>query len=154
VLVLGFSFSTQVISTSEMARGIESLLGPLERLRLPVHDGLMALVVAVRFLPFLAQSAERIAKAQAARGAEWAQGGGGTRNPLKALRNRARGLLPLLVPVFVTSLRRAETMAMAMDARGYASRARPTALMELRFGWRDALAVLVGLAVTVAMFLV
>ena len=137
VLVLGISFATQVLSTSELAHGLEALGAPLERAGLPVHDGVMALVVAVRFLPFLAQSAERIAKAQAARGAEWAQGRGG-------LAARARALLPLLVPVFVTSLRRAETMALAMDARGYASRAHPSALVELRFRRRDAAAVLLA----------
>jgi energy-coupling factor transport system permease protein len=105
-----------------------------------VHDGVMALVVAVRFLPFLAQSAERIAKAQAARGADWTRPISG-RNPFTRLWARVRALLPLLVPVFVTSLRRAETMALAMDARGYASRAHPTALVELNFTPRDALAV-------------
>lgn len=146
MLVMLISFATQVISTSEMARGLESLLSPLERLRLPVHDALMALVVAVRFLPFLAQSAERIAKAQASRGAEWAQGGGG-------LLGKVRALLPLLVPVFITSLRRAETMALAMDARGYASRTRPTSLMEFHFRWRDGLVVAAVLILAVAMFI-
>ena len=145
VLVLGISFATQVLSTSELAHGLEELFVPLERLGLPVHDGVMALVVAVRFLPFLAQSAERIAKAQAARGAEWAKGRGG-------LLGRVRMLLPLLVPIFVTSLRRAETMAMAMDARGYASRARPTALVELHFRRQDA--VVVGLAVCLAVAII
>ena len=146
-LVLGISFASQVLSTSELTHGMESLFRPLERVRLPVHDGVMALVVAVRFLPFLAQSAERIAKAQAARGAEWTRPASG-RNPFTRLWARARALLPLLVPVFVTSLRRAETMALAMDARGYASRAHPTALVEMRFTLRDGLAV--GLALILA----
>ncbi len=154
-LVLGISFASQVLSTSELTHGMESLFRPLERVRLPVHDGVMALVVAVRFLPFLAQSAERIAKAQAARGAEWTRPArpfgrtkGAGRNPFTRLWARARALLPLLVPVFVTSLRRAETMALAMDARGYASRAHPTALVEMRFTPRDGLAV--GLALILA----
>lgn len=147
VLVLGISFATQVLSTSELSHGIEELFAPLEKIGLPVHDGVMALVVAVRFLPFLAQSAERIAKAQAARGAEWAQGKGG-------LVGRVRMLLPLLVPVFVTSLRRAETMALAMDARGYASRAHPTALVELHFRRRDGLAVGIALGLAAAILLI
>ena len=150
-LVLGISFASQVLSTSEMTHGLESLFSPLERVRLPVHDGVMALVVAVRFLPFLAQSAERIAKAQAARGADWTRPISG-RNPFTRLWARARALLPLLVPVFVTSLRRAETMALAMDARGYASRAHPTALVELHFTPRDALAV--GLVIILAVIVV
>jgi energy-coupling factor transport system permease protein len=147
VLVLGISFATQVLSTSEMSHGTEALFAPLEKIGLPVHDGVMALVIAVRFLPFLAQSAERIAKAQAARGAEWAQGKGG-------LVGRVRMLLPLLVPVFVTSLRRAETMALAMDARGYASRAHPTALVELHFMKKDAIAIGLALAMAAAILII
>ena len=147
VLVLGISFATQVLSTSELAHGLEKLFDPLERVGLPIHDGVMALVVAVRFLPFLAQSAERIAKAQAARGAEWAQARGG-------LFGRVRMLLPLLVPIFVTSLRRAETMALAMDARGYASRAHPTALMELHFRRRDGVAVVIAACIAVAILVI
>ena len=146
-LVLGIGFASQVLSTSELTHGLEFLFSPLESVRLPVHDGVMALVVAVRFLPFLAQSAERIAKAQAARGAEWTRPVVG-RNPFIHLWARARALLPLLVPIFVTSLRRAETMALAMDARGYASRAHPTALVEMHFTPRDGLAV--GLALVLA----
>ena len=146
VLVLGISFATQVLSTSELAHGLEELFAPLERLGLPVHDAVMALVVAVRFLPFLAQSAERIAKAQAARGAEWGRGG--------RLLGRVRMLMPLLVPIFVTSLRRAETMALAMDARGYASRARPTALVEFHFRRRDAAAVVLAACLAAAIIVV
>jgi energy-coupling factor transport system permease protein len=135
-LVMGISFASQVLSVSELAHGLDVLFKPLARIKLPVHDGVMALVVAVRFLPFLAQSAERIAKAQAARGAQWTRGQGG-------LMGRVRGLLPLLVPVFVTSLRRAETMALAMDARGYASRGeQATALIEMQFTRRDGIAML------------
>lgn len=143
-LVVGISFASQVLSVSEMAHGLESLFAPLAGLKVPVHDAVMALVVAVRFLPFLTQSAERIAKAQAARGADWNRPAGG-RNPFKRLWARARSLLPLLVPIFVTSLRRAETMALAMDARGYASRAeRATSLIELRWSARESLALAVA----------
>lgn len=139
--ILAISFVGQVLSTSEMAHGLEKLFAPLEKLKIPVHDGVMAVTVAVRFLPFLAQSAERIAKAQASRGAQWTRVSGG-------LFRRVRAQLPLLVPIFVTSLRRAETMALAMDARGYASRAHPTSLVEMHFTPRDGLAV--GLALVLA----
>jgi energy-coupling factor transport system permease protein len=137
-MVIGITFAGQVLSTSELAHGIESMLSPLERAGLPVHDGVMVLLVTVRFLPFLAQSAERIAKAQASRGARWTRVGGG-------LLQRARATLPLLVPIFVTSLRRADVMALAMDARGYASRAHPTSLIEMRFTPRDALAIAISI---------
>jgi len=137
-VVLGISFSGQVLSVSAMAHGMEALFAPLEKLKLPVHDAVMAVVVAVRFLPFLALSAERIAKAQAARGAEWTRVKGG-------LFRRVRAQLPLMVPIFITSLRRAETMALAMDARGYASRTRQsTSLIAMRWTRQDSLAILIA----------
>ena len=147
VMVLGISFAGQVLSTSELAHGLDRLFSPLEKLKIPIHDGVMVVIVAVRFLPFLAQSAERIAKAQASRGAQWTRVGGG-------LFRRVRAQLPLLVPIFVTSLRRAETMALAMDARGYASRANPTSLVEMRFTLRDGLAVAVSLVLAAAIILI
>jgi len=144
--ILAISFAGQVLSTSEMAHGLDQLFSPLERFKIPVHDGVMVVIIAVRFLPFLTQSAERIAKAQASRGAQWTRVKGG-------LFRRVRAQLPLLVPIFVTSLRRAETMALAMDARGYASRARPTALVEMHFTSRDGLAVGISIALAAAVIL-
>lgn len=144
--IVWIQFAGLLLTTSELTHGLESLLSPLEALKIPVHDAVMAVMVAVRFLPFLAQSAERIAKAQAARGAQWGGGKGG-------LFARTRALLPLLVPIFVTSLRRAETMALAMDARGYASRAHPTAWVAMRFTPRDSVAIGLALAVAAATFL-
>ena len=140
-IVIGITFAGQVMSISELAHGLEGIFAPLERLRLPVHDGVMVVIIALRFLPFLAMSAERIAKAQASRGAQWTRVGG-------SLLRRVRASLTLLVPIFVTSLRRAETMALAMDARGYASRARPTSLVEMRFTPRDGLAVAAAFALS------
>jgi len=144
--ILAIIFAGQVLSTSEMAHGLDRLFAPLEKIKIPVHDGVMVVIVAVRFLPFLAQSTERIAKAQASRGAQWTKVGGG-------LFRRVRAQLPLLVPIFVTSLRRAETMALAMDARGYASRAHPTALVEMHFTPRDGLSVGLSLVLAAAVIL-
>ncbi len=146
-MVLGITFAGQVLSTSELAHGLDRLFSPLEKLKIPVHDGVMVVIVAVRFLPFLAQSAERIAKAQASRGAQWTRVSGG-------LFRRVRAQLPLLVPIFVTSLRRAETMALAMDARGYASRANPTSLVELRFTARDGIAVVIAALLAAAIIFI
>jgi len=87
--------------------------------------------------PFLAQTAERIAKAQASRGAEW---GTGSRNLLA----RVRQVIPLILPLFLISLRRAETMALAMDARGYATVNRRTSMLIMRFTWKDGVAILFG----------
>ena len=83
--------------------------GPSTGIGIPTRDLIMVIQVTVRFLPLLAQTAERIAKAQAARGAEWGTGQGN-------LIQRARAVIPLLVPLFVTSLHKAENMALAMDA--------------------------------------
>jgi energy-coupling factor transport system permease protein len=91
----------------------------------------------MRFLPLLAQSAERIAKAQASRGSEW-----GTRKG--NLFSQVKQIIPLIVPLFLISLRRAETMALAMDARAYGLKNQRTSLYELHFDWKDALFLAIG----------
>ena len=111
-LVLAISLSSYTISSGELTLALGYLMRPLSRIGLPVHDFVMMLQVSLRFLPLLAQTAERIAKSQAARGADWDAHGG-------SLLARARRIIPLVVPMFLVSLRRAETMALAMDARGY-----------------------------------
>lgn len=146
-LVLGLSLTSFCISTSEMIRGLELLLAPLRRVGVPTHDLVLIVQVTLRFIPFLAQAAERIAKAQASRGAGWGVGRG---NPVQ----RARQVLPLLVPLFLNGLRRAENLALAMEARGYGSGVLPTPLTEMRFDFKDVLAIGVSLVVTAAVVLV
>jgi energy-coupling factor transport system permease protein len=107
----------------------------------------MVMQVTIRFIPFLAQSAERIAKAQASRGAEWGTGKGG-------LLARTRQLIPLVLPLFLTSLRRAETMALAMDARGYDTVSRRTSMIVMHFTWKDGLAILLGVLAGAGVILV
>lgn len=138
VLILGLGLASYTLSTSELIHGLESLLSPLTRLGIPTHDLVMVMQVTIRFIPFLAQTAERIAKAQASRGAEW---GTGSRNLLA----RIRQFIPLILPLFLISLRRAETMALAMDARGYATVSRRTSMLVMHFTWKDGLAILLGL---------
>jgi len=147
VLILGLGLASYTLSTSEMIHGLESLFSPLTRLGIPTHDLVMVLQVTIRFIPFLAQAAERIAKAQASRGAEWGTGKAG-------LLARTRQVLPLILPLFLTSLRRAETLALAMDARGYATVARRTSMQVLVFTWKDAAAILLGLMAGLAILLV
>ena len=110
-------------------------------------DFIMVIQVTLRFLPFLAQSAERIAKAQASRGSDW-----GTKR--KGLINRIRQVVPMLIPLFITSLRRSENLALAMDARAYGVLPYRTSMTELDFKWGDALAVLISIMVSLAIFLV
>jgi energy-coupling factor transport system permease protein len=133
-LILTLGLGSYVISTAEFIRGLESLLTPLNRLRIPTADFVMMIQVMLRFIPFLAMGAERIAKAQASRGADWGTRRGG---PLQ----RVRQAFPLLVPLFLTGLRRAESLALAMESRGYANRSRHTSMIELEFRLKDALAI-------------
>lgn len=145
-LILTLSLSSFVISTSEMTRGLEALLNPLNRFGVPTRDFVMAVQVMLRFIPFLAQSAERIAKAQASRGADW-----GTRrgNPV----SRVRQTFPLLVPLFLNGLRRAENLALAMEARGYGSPGKHTSMLRMHFRAIDALALLLAGGVAAGIWL-
>lgn len=125
IMVLGlslFSFST---STTELTHGIEHLLLPLQRLGFPAHELSLVLTIALRFLPILAEETERLMKAQASRGADFGRGRGG-------LIQRARRLLPLLVPLFLVSLQRADELVEAMEARCYLGGKGRTHLLRFR----------------------
>jgi energy-coupling factor transport system permease protein len=129
-LVLWLSLSSFTLSISELLLGLHLLLRPLGRLGLPVEDLVLIVQVTVRFVPFLTQSAERIVKAQASRGAAWGKGSGG-------ILQRVRQTLPMIVPLFMNSLRRAENLALAMDARGYGGSAARTSMYELQIRFVD-----------------
>lgn len=144
-LILALSLASFCISTSELIHGLEALLNPLTRLGLPTRDLVMMIQVMLRFLPFLAMAAERIAKAQASRGASW-----GT--PKANLVERVRQVAPLIVPLFLTGLRRAENLAMAMDARGYGNPVH-TSMAVMRFQTKDALAILLSAGFAVALII-
>jgi energy-coupling factor transport system permease protein len=134
-LILIITLFSAVTSTAETVHGLASLLRPLQHLRLPVQDLVLMIQVSLRFLPLLAREAERIAKSQASRGAEWGTGRSG-------LLRRARQALPILIPLFLVSLQRAESLAIAMEARGYRSHGERTSLVQLRFHLKDAVALL------------
>jgi energy-coupling factor transport system permease protein len=136
-LILGLTIASQSLSTSEITHGLESLLSPLKWIRFPVHDLVVIIQVSLRFIPLLAQVAERIAKAQASRGAAWQKGKGG-------FVSRVKLIIPLILPLFLTSLRRAENMALAMDARGYGTQLQRSSIINYRFGWKDSLACLIS----------
>lgn len=143
VLILALGLTSYTLSTSELIHGLESLLSPLAKIRIPTYDLVLIVQVTLRFIPFLAQAAERIAKAQASRGAEWGTGKGG-------LLARARQIIPLMIPLFLTSLRRAESMALAMDARCYGGIKKRTSLFEMHFSGWDALTLVVALSLATA----
>lgn len=116
-LVLLFGLASFSLSTTDLIKGLGALMRPLEWLHLPVRDFILIIQVTLRFIPLLALTAERIAKAQASRGADW----GGKKGGLIV---RARRVLPILVPLFVQALHKAEVMALAMDSRGYRTTAK------------------------------
>jgi len=122
---------TATTSPVALADGIENLLSPFKRLRFPAHEVAMMMTIALRFIPTLGEEAEKITKAQAARGADFSQGG-----PLR----RALALVPVLVPLTVGTFRRADELAEAMESRGYQGGEGRTRYRELRFRARDALA--------------
>lgn len=130
-LIVLFSISSASISTLELIHGLDLLLKPLARLGMPTQGAAMTLQITFRFIPFLAISAERIAKSQASRGAEWGSG-------KMTLVKRVRQVIPLLVPLFNSSLRQAETLADAMLARGFENNNPRSGMREYAFTWLDA----------------
>jgi energy-coupling factor transport system permease protein len=141
-LILGISLFSLSTRTTELTHGLEHLLRPLQQIGLPAHEFALTVVIALRFIPILALEAERIAKAQASRGADFGQGRTG-------IFKRAMRMLPLLVPLFVTALRRAEALALAMEARCYMGGRGRTRLIRLRARPGDALAVVCTLLLTI-----
>lgn len=134
-LILLFSVSSASLSTLELIHGVDLLFKPLQKLGLRTEGAAMTLQITFRFVPFLALNAERIAKAQASRGAEWGGKKGG-------FVSRVRQIYPLLIPLFTSSLRQAETLADAMLARGYSGATRRTSMQACQFTWKDGLFIL------------
>lgn len=124
-LFLLLNLLASCMTNAELARGVGWLLRPGERFGLPAHELSMILSLALRFVPILAGEMERIMKAQAARGADFGAGRGW------AIR-RAQKMLPLFIPLFLLSLRRAERLALAMEARCYRSGTGRTYLIRLQ----------------------
>lgn len=141
MLVISASLLTLTTPPIALTDGLEHLLTPGKRIGIPAHELALMLTIALRFIPTLLEEAERIMKAQMARGADFTSGG---------LIQRARSLLPLLVPLFVSAFRRADELATAMEARCYRGGEGRTRLRELSLRWTDAVAVAVLAAVCAA----
>ncbi|MDO5114653.1 MAG: energy-coupling factor transporter transmembrane component T [Synergistaceae bacterium] len=109
-LVMYASLLTFTTSPSRISDGLEGLLSPLKRIGVPAHETAMMITIALRFIPTLFEETARIIKAQKSRGAEFDEGG---------LLKRAKAYIPVLIPLFVIIFRRAESLASAMEARGY-----------------------------------
>lgn len=121
---------TLTTSPLELTEALEDLFAPLGRLRVPVSDLALMISIALRFVPVFWDEAEKIRRAQLSRGAEFE-----ARNPFKL----ARVLLPLLIPLFASAFRRAEELALAMEARGYQAGTRRTRLRENHWGTLESL---------------
>jgi energy-coupling factor transport system permease protein len=140
LLVSTAALLTATTAPVELADGLEDLLSPLKRLRFPAHELAMMITIALRFIPTLHEEAQKITRAQAARGADFSEGG-----PIR----RARAMLPVLVPLTIGAFRRADELAEAMESRGYRGGEGRTRYRELRFRARDALALAAAALVVV-----
>lgn len=130
-LIMGTSLLTLTTSPIMLTDGIEMLLKPLEKIKVPAHEIAMMMTIAMRFIPTLAEETDKIMKAQTARGADFESG-----NLLK----RAKAMIPLLVPLFISAFRRADELATAMEARCYHGGSGRTRMKQLRTTWRDGVA--------------
>lgn len=130
MLITCASLLTLTTAPIALTDGMERLLSPFAKLHFPAHEVAMMMTIALRFIPTLTEEADRIMKAQSARGASFDEGG---------LIKRAKSVIPLLVPLFVSAFRRAEELAMAMEVRCYHGGEGRTRLHVLRFTRRDAI---------------
>jgi energy-coupling factor transport system permease protein len=142
LLVLASSLLTLTTAPVALTDGLEAVLRPLGRVGVPAHDIAMMMTIALRFIPTLLREAERIMRAQTARGADFEHG-----SPAQ----RLRALLPLLVPLFVSAFRRADELATAMEARAYRGGEGRTHFRQHRFGRGDAVAALALAALVAAL---
>ena len=140
LLVCGSFLLTYTTSPLQLTDGLELLLGPLKKLHVPVSELAMMMSIALRFIPTLIEETDKIMSAQKARGARFDTG---------KLTERARALIPLLIPLFVGAFRRADELATAMECRCYHTGGSRTRMKVFRFARRDVLALLCG-AVMVA----
>ena len=131
MLIIGSSLMTLTTTPNHLTDGLESLLNPLKKLKVPVHEVSMMMSIALRFIPTLIEETDKIISAQKARGADFESG---------SLVRRAKALLPILVPLFVSAFRRADELATAMECRCYNGGEGRTRMKVLRMGRNDYLA--------------
>jgi len=136
-LIIGSSVMTLTTTPNNLTDGMEKMLRPLKVIKVPVHEISMMMSIALRFIPILMEETDKIMKAQIARGADFESG-----NIIK----KAKSLIPLLVPLFISAFRRANDLAMAMEARCYRGGDNRTKMKPLKYKKRDFIAYLVVLA--------
>lgn len=142
-LVAGSSIMTFTTTPNGLTDGIEKLLHPLCRFKVPVHEVAMMMSIALRFIPILLEETDKIMKAQTARGADFESG---------SLIQRAKAMIPILVPLFVSAFRRANDLAMAMESRCYHGGEGRTKMKPLKYHGRDRAAYAVTVIYLVLIF--
>lgn len=131
LLIVGSSLLTLTTSPIELTDGIENLLSPFRKIGVPAHEIAMMMSIALRFIPILLEETDKIMKAQMARGADFESGN---------IIERAKAMIPIMVPLFISAFRRAEELAMAMEARCYRGGVGRTRLNSLVYRKRDYIA--------------
>ena len=142
VLVLMTTILTLTTSPISITDGMETLLNPFKRLKLPVHELALMMSISLRFIPTLMDETDKILKAQLARGSDLTSG---------TIKERIRAVVPLLVPLFVSAFKRAEDLAIAMEVRGYRGGEGRTRYRQLNWHWRDTLVIIIFFLLVVAL---
>ena len=144
LLIVGTFLLTYTTSPIALTDGLELLLNPLKKIKVPVHEMSMMMSMALRFIPTLIEETDKIMSAQKARGADFETGN---------LMRRAKALLPILVPLFVSSFRRADELAIAMESRCYHGGEGRTRMKTLKMQGIDFAALLLGAAFLAIVFI-
>ena len=144
LLIIGTFMLTYTTSPIALTDGMELLLNPLKKIKVPVHEMSMMMSMALRFIPTLIEETDKIMSAQKARGADFETG---------SLLQRAKALLPILVPLFVSAFRRADELAVAMESRCYHGGEGRTRMKQLKMAGRDWLALLLGALFLAAIYI-
>ncbi|QTL49742.1 energy-coupling factor transporter transmembrane component T family protein [Priestia aryabhattai] len=144
-LILITTMLTLTTTPIEVTDGMESLLNPFKKLKLPVHELALMMSISLRFIPTLMEETDKIIKAQTARGVDFSSG---------PITDRLKAVVPLLVPLFIGSFKRAEELAIAMEARGYKGGEGRTKYRQLKWGSIDTIMLLLLLAVAVVLVLI
>ena len=141
LLIMGTFLMTYTTSPIALTDGLEQLLNPLKKLHVPVHELAMMMSIALRFIPTLIEETDKIMSAQKARGADFESGG---------IIDKAKALIPILVPLFISAFRRADELATAMECRCYHGGEGRTKLHVLRYERRDHVALTAAVVICVA----
>ena len=144
MLIFGTFLLTYTTSPIALTDAMELLMSPLKKIKVPVHELSMMMCIALRFIPTLISETDKIISAQKARGADFESGN---------LIRRAKALIPILVPLFISAFRRADELAVAMESRCYQGGKGRTRMKQLRMQRRDYIALLIGLALLVCVII-